>query len=334
MSKKYLIVGHGLAGAVLAHTLRQKGQDVRVIDARLPNAASKVSAGLINPFIGPKFNLPYDFDQCMEANFMFLKKFDSPEKNFIRAIKLIRVFISKKQQDRWSSLSEKYKIDMLLNSDCRIIGIKTKFGAGLTTAWQFETQKFLQVSREILCSENRLIIKPFNKKDWPGHDVIFCEGYRVRENEWFKELPFSPAQGDILTIKSVLNEHVSNGTWHSPDSRGANTKLGSTWKHNDFESGPSKLARTQILKNLTFLPDDLNIKIINQVSGVRSGTFDRNPIMGRHPKLSNYYLFNGFGSRGSTTIALSAMEFANFLIDQKPIPERKSILRFLSDYKL
>lgn len=166
---------------MLAHTLRQRGQDVWVIDAPLPNTASKVSAGLINPFIGPKLNLPYDFAQCIEANFMFLEKFDSSEKNFMRAIELIRVFTSKKQVDRWNSLTEEYKKDILLNSDCRTIGIKTKFGAGLTSAWQFETQNFLEVSREILCNQNRLVIKPFDKNDWSGHDVIFCEGYRVRE---------------------------------------------------------------------------------------------------------------------------------------------------------
>ena len=73
MSQGILIVGHGLAGAILAHSLIECGRNVRVIDSNSPHSATQVSAGLINPFIGPKLNMPTDFDRCMDANLSFCK---------------------------------------------------------------------------------------------------------------------------------------------------------------------------------------------------------------------------------------------------------------------
>ena len=54
----FLIVGHGLAGATLAHLLLERGQRIMVLDKKLPHCASQVAAGLVNPLIGPKFNIP------------------------------------------------------------------------------------------------------------------------------------------------------------------------------------------------------------------------------------------------------------------------------------
>ena len=63
---KFLIVGHGLAGAVLAHTLIEKKQDVSVMDTNLGHSASSVSVGLVNPLIGPKLNLPKKMVDCLQ----------------------------------------------------------------------------------------------------------------------------------------------------------------------------------------------------------------------------------------------------------------------------
>ncbi|MEC7802196.1 MAG: hypothetical protein VX467_03390, partial [Verrucomicrobiota bacterium] len=61
MIKSVLVVGHGLAGAILTQTLRLRGVSVACLDGGLIHSASKVAAGLINPYIGPKFNIPIDF---------------------------------------------------------------------------------------------------------------------------------------------------------------------------------------------------------------------------------------------------------------------------------
>ena len=74
--KSVLVVGHGLAGAILAQSLLQKGFHVQCMDADIQYSASSIAAGLINPFIGPKLNQPEDFDQCIQANLSFFKKWE------------------------------------------------------------------------------------------------------------------------------------------------------------------------------------------------------------------------------------------------------------------
>ena len=53
------IVGRGLAGALLTHSLIDEGFKVYCTDAAIDHSASRVAAGLINPFIGPKLNIPW-----------------------------------------------------------------------------------------------------------------------------------------------------------------------------------------------------------------------------------------------------------------------------------
>ena len=330
MIQDILIVGHGLAGAILAHSLLKCGQNVRVIDSCSPHSATQVSAGLINPFIGPKLNIPTDFDECMDANLSFYQMIEKlAEKKFLQPIDLFRVFLAVTQKDRWNALSSPYKKKTISSGQCSGSGLLATYGAGVTKAWKFDSQGFINFSKKSLSSQDRFQEASFDPKRWGDHLVIFCEGYRVIKNQWFNMLPFAPAQGDVLSIKSSNSFHTSNGTWHIPDGNKGLARVGSTWRHEDLESGPSQPARDEIFKRLQFIPSIQNASINSHLSGVRSGTKDRNPIIGRHPKIKNYHVFNGFGSRGCSTIPLAADEFTSFITQGIPLPQHKNLLRFL-----
>ena len=75
--------GHGLAGAILAHTLINRGIKVTCTEGQIKHSASRIAAGLINPFIGPKLNPPPTFGKCMESNFQFFSKTFSCSKIFV-----------------------------------------------------------------------------------------------------------------------------------------------------------------------------------------------------------------------------------------------------------
>ena len=123
--------------------------------------------------------------------------------------------------------------------------------------------------------------------------VVFCEGFRVIENPLFKHLPFAPARGEVLRIQSKLDDSLSNGAWHLP-CNGEEALVGSTWDHQELMCGPTEIGKSEIFQSCNYY--DLSRQpLLEHLSGVRSGTKDRNPIMGLHPKLPNRYLFNGFG---------------------------------------
>ena len=329
MKDKFVIVGHGLAGAVLAQTMIEYGLDVIVIDAAMRHSASNVSAGLINPFVGPKLNIPKDFSLCMQENHRFFNKMERRSGlKFIEPIDLYRVFRSKEQSQKWNAMTEIYKNETLTFSQCQELQIVSRFGAGKTTAWKLNPLDFIKYSKKVLCSNGCYMNELFNAEKWKGNNIVFCNGYRASTDHIFGHLPFAPAQGEVIEIDSPYAINTSNGSWHINGKYENYARIGSSWKHKDIESGPTDSGLNEIMTNIDYFPDLKNQQIVSHKSGVRSCTIDRQPIMGIHPSIKNYYLFNGFGSRGCTSIALCAKQFADFLIKRGALPSSMDLMRF------
>ena len=126
------IVGHGLAGALLTHSLIDEGFKVYCTDAAIDHSASRVAAGLINPFIGPKLNIPLDFRNCIEANIRFFKNWENfyGEKIF-KEETLFRVFTSEHQVIKWKELSDssEYAQSFVSEKNLNQMGIIGRWGA-------------------------------------------------------------------------------------------------------------------------------------------------------------------------------------------------------------
>ena len=121
-------------------------------------------------------------------------------------------------------------------------------------------------------------------------------------------------------------EFLNGGTWFLPQGSGK-ALSGSTFDWDDLESGPTDAGTTRILEGLSYL-NAPKPSVTGRRSGVRPGTRDRMPIMGTHPKNPAISIFNGFGSRGGTLIPLCAELFAEYLLEDKPLPEELDLRRF------
>ncbi|MBT4665014.1 MAG: FAD-dependent oxidoreductase, partial [Opitutae bacterium] len=167
----------------------------------------------------------------------------------------------------------------------------------------------------------------FDPQDAPtGLRIVFCEGFRVKDNPWFSALPFAPVRGEILEMADARTEFLNGGTWFLPQGSGK-ALAGSTFDWDDLESGPTDAGTTRILEGLSYL-NDPKPSVTGRRSGVRPGTRDRMPIMGTHPANPSISIFNGFGSRGGTLIPLCAELFAESLLEGNPLPEELDLRRF------
>ena len=331
---EFIIIGHGLAGAVLAHRLLGLGRKVQVIDTELPHSASAVSVGLVNPLIGPKLNPPEKIFECLKENDLFFPPYELAwNKSFYSPLALHRIFTSEKQKNRWLELKQDSKFkgfigDYLTKEKCKRLEIIAPFGAGITRqAFQLDVASFLTASRKYLES-----IGAWGSSSWEEHEwteknkIVFCEGFRVQDNQLFNHLPFSPARGETLEIKKSNDLPISNGSWYLP--YGSDRAIiGSTWDHKNLYCGPTAQGEKEILRKCDFISFQIN-QIEMKQSGVRSGTRDRSPIMGEHKKVKNRFLFNGFGSRGTSTIPYYSKWMANLLLKNKPLPQEVNLSRF------
>ena len=331
---EYIIVGHGLAGSALAHRLLSMGKKIRVFDAGFPHSASEVSVGLVNPLIGPKLNPPHKILECLEENNQFFQTCENRwEDSFYSSIPLHRIFISEKQKDRWFELMKDQKYaqftgEFLTSEDCKKRGMNAPFGAGLTKrAYQLNVSAFLNASKQYLMNNDSWESNKFDLEEYNDEQkIIFCEGFRVIDNPLFNHLPFAPARGETLQIKTMVQTPMSNGSWYLPDGLGC-ALIGSTWDHENLLSGPTKEGKNEIIKKCNFVKIEEE-QIEEEFSGVRSGTRDRNPIIGVHPQKNNYFLFNGFGSRGTSTIPYYSKKMIDFIIHKKELPEEINLQRF------
>ena len=335
----FLIVGHGLAGATLAHLLLRRGQRIMVLDKTLPHSASQVAAGLINPLIGPKFNVPNHMEDCLIRSRDFFHSIEKEAgQTLYEEFLLHRIFISEKQRDLWLDKSQdstfrKYARSVETRKSCEKLGLEAPLGAGTQWANRLDFPLFLKLSehklRQAGCWQDGLFeeanLRAANK-------IVFCEGYRVLQNPWFGHLPFAPAQGETLFMEHALSIAASNGTWIVPENKDR-CLAGSTWKHDDLESGPTEDAKNEILENLP-IPNEDSPLLIKHLSGVRPSTRDRSPILGKHPDHEKMFLFNGFGSRGAATIPFYAKHMLDFMIDKVPLPKEADLNRFEKNARL
>ena len=125
--------------------------------------------------------------------------------NLLKKISLLRIFQSKEQKYKWEQITDIYKDSTVSCLACKKLGIISALGAGKTHAWKMKAKEFIKYSKTKLLSQNSYLAEPFIPEKWKDFRVIFCDGYRSTQNQWFKDLPFSPAQGELWTFIQVTS---------------------------------------------------------------------------------------------------------------------------------
>jgi len=160
--------------------------------------------------------------------------------------------------------------------------------------------------------------------------VIFCEGYRVLDNPFFKQLPFTHAKGEILTIyakKLKLDKILSKGIFILPIGNHF-FKVGSTYNWNDLDEKPTEHGKNEIVDKLEKIIGT-SFEIISHRAGIRPTVIDRRPILGFHPVFANLGILNGLGTKGVSLAPFFANHFVEFLEDGKPLLPEVDINRFM-----
>jgi glycine/D-amino acid oxidase-like deaminating enzyme len=161
--------------------------------------------------------------------------------------------------------------------------------------------------------------------------LVFCEGYRMRENPWFNFLPLQPDKGEFLQLHSdrTLCRHIINGAHMLIPLGGGRYRFGATHEHGIVDHHPTEEARQKLQAGLQALLEQHDqIRIEGQSAGVRPATSDRQPFIGQHPYYPALHLFNGFGARGALSIPWFAEQFSAHLLHGQPLPEEADLQRY------
>jgi len=343
--KHFLIIGGGIAGTCAADHLLGRGCQITLVDSG-ENHSSRVAAGQINPIVFRRMTKSWRVDDFLPYARSFYEALEAESKTIIVVDKPIRrLFAHQQERDEWIKRQDKPEfspyLKTLTEEDMSFSAAKNSCGSGLVKqSFYVNSENFLaSIKLRIESHPNGKWLKEkidyaiidstntsWNRNQYDG--ILFCDGYLNLHNPYFNFIQVDQTKGEVLTVESDIYsvESLNRRCFVLPQENGQ-YRVGSTYEWDCPDLTPTEKARDEIIENLTSLVEN-EFKIVDHVAGIRPTTKDRRPVMGKHPDIDGFYLFNGLGAKGYLLAPLLGKEMADFILDKKPLHEEQDLRRY------
>ena len=341
----YIVVGLGLASIAFCEQLRLHQKSFVVFDDS-SQQSSRVAAGLYNPVILKRFTSVWKAaEQLSIALPMYAKIEEELNIKVDYKLRILRRFASVEEQNMWFSATDKpllepYLSTALIKNTNPLVDAPYDFGEVLHTGW-VDTVTLLDSSKNALTNQNKFVEEQFdysaikfqNKKtvykDYSVKNIVFAEGFGMKQNPFFKHVPLNGTKGEVLTINAPnlnLNYAIKSSVFIIPKGNDIYT-VGSTYKWKDKTNAPTDSAKEELITKLeSFITCDF--EVINHLAGIRPTVQDRRPLVGQHSVYKNLYLLNGLGSRGVMIAPYVAEKLYHYIEENIPLDREININRF------
>lgn len=349
----FILVGHGLAGGILAHTLAAHQYSVLVIDQPKPNSASNVAAGLMNPLAGKRFAKSWLADVLVPYATNFYQELEKASGvSLFYAKPILKLFSSVEEQNNWMGKSAGQPYGEFIREvytslpPSEIIrqeqgGILIDKGGYVEVSLLLKTLGQIRLARQELVAEHfsfeflNLTENGVQYKDWAARQIIFCEGFHGAENSFFKWLPFSLNKGEVLTIKPAvpisLDMVYNKGAYVLPKADGT-MRVGATYNWRNVDELPTEEGKKELASKLEGILK-VPFSVLEHKAGIRPAVRDRRPLIGTHPKHKQIKIFNGMGSKGVMMAPYLAYHFLQVLKGAEELLPEINILRYITLYR-
>lgn len=327
MSKRYIVVGQGLAGTLVSWFLLKAGQDVLVYQQFAPNSASQVAAGIMNPVTGRYYVKTWLADQIFPKAFETYKAIEAETgAQFLDQGGILRVLPDIKTENDFFARLEGSALSDLIEEVFRYEkpgALANKTIIRIKNSGRCRLDLLCNAYNQWLKKQGRLIETPFDYNSVNDTDsYIFCEGVGIRNNPFFSDVALSPAKGEVF-IAQVPNlpfpkDITKLGLYYVPNHQENTFWVGSNFDKNDTSDLPSQHGADFLTGNIT--ADFGAFHKIEHKAAFRPATYDRKPFIGQHKTLKNLYLFNGLGSKGSTLGPYFADLLTQNITNGTPLP--------------
>lgn len=342
----YLIIGGGLSGIAFAEQLRKQSKSFCLITDD-SQQSSKVAGGIFNPVILKRFTLAWKADKQLKEAMLFYQAIEEIlGKSLLKFMPIYRRFNSVEEQNDWFASADKPLLSSFLSTDLMkdIPGIHSEFSFGeVEQTGVLDTKRLLKAYRAFLQANDLLLVDTFDHqqmrieedvvyyKDKVAKRIVFCEGYGLVQNPFFRDLPLKGNKGEYLIIKSQelkLTAMIKSSVFIIPLGHDL-YKIGATYERKFENQKPSEEKKTYLQQKLDKVLD-CSYEIIDQQAGVRPTVPDRRPLIGQHPTHKQLFICNGFGSRG-VLIAPSASEMLfNYIEHKTPLDAAVDCKRYFN----
>jgi glycine oxidase len=349
MKYDYLIIGQGLAGSILAYKLLKRGKSIAIIDERKAITSSKVAAGLVNPFTGPKMVKTWKAEEL----FPYLKKFyieieNETKTHFFSERTIYRPLASFAELNDWDGRSTQPNYQRFIRQICSKEAhssfVYDPFGGVEIHGFVLNVPAFLDSMHQYFTKKCTFFEEHFDEKNLEVSDsnvqyhgiqadkVVFCSGHQIQHSRFFGWIPLTPVKGEVLHLKMARDFKTiyNRSCFIIPQGNGF-YKAGSTYNRNDLSDKPNEQGKNEISKKLNALLK-MNYEIVRHQAGIRPASVARRPLIGIHPSHKNLSVFNGLGSKGVSLAPFFSDQLAKCLEEGNNVDEEVDIKKYFSLY--
>ncbi|MGH1436697.1 MAG: NAD(P)/FAD-dependent oxidoreductase [Lewinella sp.] len=346
-TKKNLIIGHGIAGALLGYFLEQAGEECIYLDAPDQKAATQVAAGIINPITGRRFVKSWRIDDLVPfAQQLYRKLEQELDIRFYHERPLVRTLFNRGDENNWQARIQEDAYQNFFHEPPRLGNIPTLTEPAFS---YLEVTQTAQVTIGVLVDalkakrkkEGRFYDEAFEPEqlvirekdvqygDLVADRVLFCEGWCARFNPWFGDLPYGGNKGEVLLIRlpnAQLEQMFKHRVFIVPFTDDLYW-VGSTSENQFTSDEPTPEGKAYLqarLEEVLTTPYEL----VDHRAAIRPTVKDRRPFLGLHLTYPQLGIFNGLGTKGASLAPFWAKHFADFLAFNKELDFAVDIQRF------
>lgn len=347
----FLIVGRGLAAMTLAHTFRKYGLSFKLIAKEELSLCSKVAAGIWNPVVFKRMTKSWLADDLLGELRNFYHGCEKDlNVHLITNRTIVKPFTEDQEKTLWKKKAQSELKGMIaphifedLPAEYMQLTIPNGYsfvnnGGNLNVALFLEkTAVFFgdHLQHELFDHKALNIAdQKIQYKNLTTRNIVFCEGFLVKDNPLFSWIPLKPAKGEVLTLKLPalqLQNDIFNRDGFLMRISEENFKLGATYAWDDLTQDPTQHGLHELQNKLVKMTD-ANYSLVKHEAGIRPSSLDRRPIIGQHPEHRNVFVFNGLGTKGVMLAPYFAKNFVHFYLQKTSLHHEVDIKRFYQLY--
>ena len=347
MQLDYLIIGQGICGTFLSWNLLKEGKSVLVIDSSNPYTASKAASGVINPVTGRRIVRTWMIEELLPFALHSYTQFgDELNATLVQQCNVLDFHPTPQMRDAFAERmnEEKDYLHTASNEEQWQKYFRYNYGIGeVNSCLLIDLQTMLQEWGKKLSYQNILLEEHFDcsqltinelqntihYKNITAQKIIFCDGVAGFDNPYFKMLPYVRTKGEALIASipglprtNIFKQGITIVPWQQDL-----FWIGSNyiWEYTDVQ--PTTLFRKKVEEQLNYWLK-LPYTIIDHIASERPANIERRPFVGLRPLHKQVGVLNGMGTKGCSLAPYFAHQFAQYLVNQKPIDPLADIKRF------
>lgn len=344
---EFIIVGRGLAATTLMHTFYSHGISFKAIGDADLSSSSKVAAGIWNPIVFKRLTKSWLADTLIPYLNQFYETCEIRlNKKIITQRPIIKPFTEQQEKTLWRKKAEG-ELESFLDpeiyenvTDEMNQCIVANGYAKVKNSGNLNMSDFLNGSAELFrehlvnevfdYDQLQLLPEKVQYRQLEAKQIIFCEGYLVKNNPFFNWIPLKPAKGEVLTIEAPelqLKNAIFNRNGFIMDLSEGIYKAGATYAWNDLSETPTPEGREELHSKIRNMIG-CGYRVVKHEAGIRPSSSDRRPIIGEHPIHKQLFVFNGLGTKGVMLAPFFAENFVNFYLQREEIHMDVNVKRF------